>query len=71
MQITRIFDPEKPAVNLLPVNGGKEKCWDGIDACMLAGAAFPLSGQVSALEQLRSFGPHSSLLHIMLILSGD
>ena len=71
MQITRIFDPEKPAVNLLPVNRRKEKCWEGIDACVLAGAAFPLSRQVSALEQLRYFSPHADLLHIMLILNGD
>lgn len=71
MQITRIFDPEKPAVNWLPVNRKKEICWEGIGARVLAGAAFPLSRLVSALEQLRSFGPHTDLFHIMLILSGQ
>lgn len=39
--------------------------------CVLAGAAFPLSRQVSALEQLRSFGPCTDLLHIMLMLCGE
>lgn len=71
MQITRIFDPEKAALNLLPVNRKKEKCWEGIDECVLAGAAFPLSRQVPALKQLKSFCPHADLLHIMLILSGN
>lgn len=71
MQITRIFDPQKPAVNLLPVNRRKEKRWEGIDVCVLAGATFPLSRQVSALEQLRSFGPCTDLLQIMLMLSGE
>lgn len=71
MQITKIFDLGKPAVNLLPVNRRKEKCWEGMDACVLAGAAFPLSRQVSALEQLRSFGLQAVLLHTMLILSRD
>lgn len=61
MQITRIFDPQKLAVNLLPVNRRKEKCWQGVDVCVLAGATFPLSRQVSALEQLRSCGPCTDL----------
>lgn len=39
--------------------------------CVLAGAAFPLSRQASALEQLRSFGPCTDLLHIMLMLCGE
>lgn len=39
--------------------------------CVLAGATFPLSRQVSALEQLRSFGPCTDLLQIMLMLSGE
>lgn len=55
----------------MPVNRRKEKCWEGIDVCVLAGATFPLSRQVSALEQLRSFSPCTDLLQIMLMLSGE
>lgn len=43
MQITRVFDPEKPAVNLLPVDKKEEKRCEGIDVSVLAGAAFPPS----------------------------
>lgn len=36
-------DPEKPAVNLLPVDKKEEKHCEGIDVSVLAGAAFPPS----------------------------